>query len=113
MTRSGDLTERIAFDQRVETDDGYGGKIGGFEEQFVVAAEIVYLRGGEQVMAARMEGRQPVIIRIRSSSDAWSIDTNWRARDARYGTEYAIKSVAPARDDARFVDITAVTGEEA
>lgn len=91
--RAGDLRARIAFDQRAVSTDVYGGQQGDFVEDFVVAAKITPRFGGEEVMAARLAGRQPVTIMIRYSSDAVSVTEAWRARDARSGALYNIRSI--------------------
>jgi len=92
MVRAGQLRERIAFDKRRETDDGAGNLEGAFEEQFVVWAEVLRLRGGEGVIAARLEGKQPVVITVRQSAATRLIKADWRARDKRTGEEFALVS---------------------
>lgn len=105
------LQDRVAFDKRVTIEDEYGATIGDFEEQFVVAASFQYLKGGESVLAARLTGTQPVIIRVRSSSDTVQIATDWRARNARDDTVYNIKSIMPAPINGDFLDVLATAGE--
>ncbi|WAP67227.1 head-tail adaptor protein [Jiella pelagia] len=98
MAEAGLLNERIAFDEKVATQGEGGGTVSGFAEQFVVAARRRYLRGGEGVQAARLEGRQPVVLTIRRSSQSQGITPEWRARDARSGVVYEIRSVEPSED---------------
>lgn len=107
------LRDRVAFDKHTTADDGYGGTIAAFAEQFVVAAGFQYLKGGESVLSARLTGTQPVIIRVRKSSQTDQIKTDWRARDARAGTVYNIKSIMPAPINGYFLDIMATSGEAA
>jgi head-tail adaptor len=94
-TGAGRLDQRIAFDQRVEFDDGSGNTVGDWETQFAVAGEIVWQRGGEAVMAARLAERQPLTIRVRKSSDTIRIAPAWRARNIRSGEEFQIRTVTP------------------
>lgn len=109
MPGAGRLSERIAFDAVTTAADGYGGTIEGFAEQFVVWAGRKFLRGGEGVQAARLEGRQPVILTIRASSQTRVITTDWRARDTRSATVYNIRSVEPSEDRA-FLDLLCESG---
>lgn len=93
MIGAGALRERFSFEKRSAIDDGMGNpEAGHFTTQFTVwAAEIQPRFGSEQVMAARLEGRQPITIRIRQSSETRQITTDWRA--ARNGVVYNIRSI--------------------
>lgn len=106
---SGDLRERVAFDMRAQVDDGYGNHQAGFAEVFTCRAGFTYLRGSEAVIAARLEGRQPIVVRIRASEQAKQIGPDWRMRDLRTGEEYAVRSAAPT-PDRQFVDIMVESG---
>jgi head-tail adaptor len=110
----GDLRERIVFEARVAVDDAAGAREGEFIDQFTLAARIQPLRGGEEVMAQRLEGVQPVIILVRASTISRRIAADWRARDDRNGMTYAI--TAPPVDmleDRRFLTILAATEKAA
>jgi SPP1 family predicted phage head-tail adaptor len=106
-----ELRERITFSQRGASDDGYGGQTGEFADQFTVAARVRPLKGGEQVMASRLQGLQPVVITVRYSSQTVLIEADWQARDARTGKVYAV-TAPPANTDERrkFLDILATEG---
>jgi head-tail adaptor len=92
----GDLRDRVTFAQPASSTDEYGNVESGFEDQFTVAASILYVRGGEQVMAARLEGRQPVVLTIRSSSQSEQIGPGWKATDARDDSRiFNIRSIQP------------------
>ncbi len=111
---TGRLRERIAFDRRVEVDDGAGNTVGDWAEQFAAAARVMPLRGSEAVQAARLAGRQPVVITIPMSRQARAIGPDWRARDVRSGAVYAI--TAPPADmgeRGQYLDIFATTGAAA
>ncbi len=109
----GNLRHRVAFDARSDVADDYGGTEAGFVEQFIVAAGIEARLGGEQVMAARLTGKQPVTITVRQSGQTRRIDTGWRARDVRTDVVYAIRSVVDPDDKRMYLDILAETGVEA
>ncbi len=97
MPGAGDLRERIAFEMRVDADDGAGNRKGKFVEQFVCWAAVTAFRGGgEEVSAARLAGRQPVVIKVRWGARTKRITTAWRARDANTGEIYNIRTKPPA-----------------
>ncbi len=86
-TRPGQMKSRVRFDKRgTATNDGYGNIISEFAEQFTRSAEIKPLKGGETVMAARLEGKQPALIIVRRDSLTLTINTNWRCAEIVDGT---------------------------
>jgi head-tail adaptor len=109
---SGQLFERVAFDERANVSDGEGNVEGEFVEQFTCRAGFTFLRGGETVIAGRLEGRQPVVVRVRSSSNTREIAPDWRMRDLRTGKEYAVRSVIPTQDRL-FIDVAVESGTPA
>jgi SPP1 family predicted phage head-tail adaptor len=114
MTASGDLRDRMRFEKRALSDDGYGNTVAGaFEAQFTRWAEIVPARGSEQVIAARLEGVQPVTVRVRWDSQTGSITTDWRAVDTRSGRVYAIKTAADPDRRREWMEMLCVAGEAA
>ncbi|MFC7399586.1 phage head closure protein [Chelatococcus sp. GCM10030263] len=108
---AGDLRERFAFDEREETTDDVGNTVGSWVERFVTAARVRPLKGGEAVMADRLQGRQPVVITIRYFQAAAAVTPAWRARDARSGRLYNITAVANMDEHRRYLDLLATTGE--
>lgn len=62
-------------------------------------------------MAQRLQGVQPVTIRVRSHAATRSVDASWRAVDARSGAIYAIISppinVSQKND---YIDMLATSG---
>ena len=106
---AGKLTERVSLSKRGEVEDGYGNTVGGWVVQFETAAGFVHLRGGEAVMAARLENRHPVVIRIRTSTAARAVEAEWMLTDKRSGVEYAIKDVTPTVDR-KWVDLLCERG---
>lgn len=112
---AGKLTERYTFAKRTDTStdspagDGYGNFEGSWSDQFTVWAERTFLRGGEDVLAARLEGRQPIILRIRRSSDTEQITTDWRATDTRRSKVYNIRTVSET-PDRQWIDLLVESG---
>ena len=105
----GRFYHRVAWDRRDVADDGYGNEVADWAEQFQTRAGFTFLRGSEAVIAARLEGRQPVIVRVRVSSQTRQITTDWRMRDARTGEVYAVRSIIET-DDRAYRDITVERG---
>ncbi|MDW9523798.1 head-tail adaptor protein [Sinorhizobium meliloti] len=81
---AGRMPQRLHFQKRSIVDDSYGNEVAGpFETVFTTAAELIPLRGGEPVQAARLVGVQPYTVRIRSCAAAREVTTSWRIVDAR------------------------------
>ena len=99
---AGKLIEHVAFDERQMVPNGYGAKQAGFVEQFRIRAEFEFLRGSEQVIAARLEGKQPVLIRVRQNDQTRRIKPDWQIRDLRSSIAYAIRAISPTPDRASF-----------
>jgi head-tail adaptor len=106
---AGDLNELVAFDSPSETVDDYGGVATAFLEAYRCRAHFRYLRGGETVQASRLEGRQPVVVTIRTSALARTITTDWRMRDTRRWHTYNIRSIVPSADRA-WLELTCEKG---
>ncbi|OWK25068.1 hypothetical protein AJ87_15165 [Rhizobium yanglingense] len=66
---SGQLYQRVAFDERALSSDGHGNEENDFVQQFECRADFTFLRGGETVIAGRLEGRQPIVVRVRANSN--------------------------------------------
>jgi head-tail adaptor len=114
MTTAGELRHRVAFDKRQDVNpdapEDLGNTVSVFVEQFVVSAKVQAKFGGEAVVAARLQGQQPVTIVVRQSSKTLLIQTDWRARDAREGTEYAIRSIVDPDDGGAWLELLCQTG---
>jgi head-tail adaptor len=92
-TGAGELRQRITFAERNTIEDEFGNVSTGWVTRFTVSADLWPRLGGETIEAARLAGRQPVIIRVRRSPDTKQIKTDWKATDAD-GNEYNIRTVA-------------------
>ena len=108
---AGSLSERIGFEAEVEGDDGYGGVIIGFAEQFVEPARLEPRVGSEPVIASRLQGIQPFTMTIRSNERTRTITPAWRARNKRTGVVYAIKSVVNIDERNQWIELLVVEGE--
>lgn len=116
--RDAPLIERVAFDSRQEIDDGAGNFEGKFVQVFECRAAFVYLRGTEAVIAARLEGRQPIVVRVRRNSMTSQIDHDWQMRNLRdsawegeywNGPTYAVRSIIPT-ENRLYLDIAVERG---
>lgn len=98
------LTERVRLARRIETNPDHpldlGNTRSAWVDQGMVAAEFIHLRGGEAVIAGRLQGRHSQIIRVRASALTREIATDWQVTDARTGTVYAVRDVTPEVDRA-------------
>lgn len=80
--RIGELRHRITFQKAELVDDEYGGQTQTWVDKGTVFAKFQYLKGGEEVMAARLQAKQPAIITVRSDGVTRQADPTWRIRDA-------------------------------
>lgn len=101
------LYERVTFD--APSYDAQGVQDGWTEGAYSCRAHFRYLRGSEAVMAARLDGKQPIVATIRRGSKADTITTDWVLKDARRGTVYNIRTIVPT-DDRAWLEITAESG---
>lgn len=108
--QAGRLDRRLRFDSPKQVSDGAGNYTDGWEEQFSVAANRKWLRGGESVLAARLESRQPAIITIRNSTDARRITADWRCVDVRDGRQYAIRENPKESDNGGYLEFLVEAG---
>lgn len=86
--QAGDLHYLVAFLKREAINDGMGNTVGEkLIEQFQCRSAYRHLRGGESVMASRLEGRHVQVITVRASSETRKITTDWVVRDVRASSE--------------------------
>lgn len=91
MIGAGRLDQRLQFQSPAPLDDGAGNTTDGFQPQFETAAGIRFLRGGETVLAARLEQTAPLLITVRASTNTRQITGDWRAVDMRTRAVYQVK----------------------
>ncbi|WP_275790549.1 phage head completion protein [Pararhizobium gei] len=122
MIDAGQMIYSVAFDRPQMQDDGHSGVIEGWSPDDQAVKEYAafrFLRGGETVMAARLSGRQPIVVTVYDNAQTRQIDETWRMRNARNGgfdgdgnwtgTEFNIRAIVPT-DDQQFLEITVEGG---
>lgn len=114
MNGAGQLRERIRFERRTETDDGFGNRRGAWSAVLTVPASVKYLAGREQVIASALEGVSPVEVVVRWISmlaeGADRLTAADRMVSERSGEVFNIRSVMldPKR---RYLTVLAETGD--
>lgn len=107
---AGGLYYRIDCQKREAIDDGMGNEISGpWTTIFSTRAAYRHLRGGEAVMASRLQNKHPMIITVRRSSDTMQITADWRVVDSRDGKIYAVRDITP-ENDRQFVSLLVESG---
>jgi head-tail adaptor len=103
---------RLLFQRRPNEEDEYGNpQSGAFETIFEEMAELVPLKGTESVIAERLTGVQPYVVRVSSNSRTRAVDASWRLVDARKQTRvFNITSIADMDQKNRDLDILAREG---
>lgn len=104
---AGDLKDRVRFDSR--SPDPNGDPLGPFSPGFTVWAKVDYLRGSEVAVAQRLEGRQPVSVTVRDSTQARTINAGMQMVNVRTGETYNVTAASPARE-AGYRNILALSG---
>ncbi|MDH0126675.1 head-tail adaptor protein [Brucella intermedia GD04153] len=96
---AGTLYYKVECQSREKIDDGMGNEISGpWETRFTTRAAFRHLRGGETVMASRLQNKHPMIITVRRSSNTMQITTDWILVDSRNGKVYEIRDITPELD---------------
>ncbi len=123
VNSAGDLRSKVAFQRRKElvTDqeksDRYGNALGEWETVIECRARLQPRLGSEEVVAARLQGKQPYILTVRSSKASREVTPAWRAYDARAGMKadgvtpkrlFDIKSVSNVDERDQFLDFLVV-----
>lgn len=76
--RAGDLTKRAQFQRPEKGRDEDGNQIIAYPVVFEAWANLRPLRGGESVMASRMQSKTPAIVTFRTSTQARAVTSEWR-----------------------------------
>ncbi|MCJ8138602.1 phage head closure protein [Falsirhodobacter halotolerans] len=99
---------RATFLEPVEDRDADGQIIQRYDERFHDRVSLRFLRGGENVMEARMQSRNPVIIGMRDSARARRVTSEWRVRiDGRL---YDVREEPRPTEDRRNLEMLAEAG---
>lgn len=91
--------EQAKFQMRANVDDGFGNKVGVWTDRFDERVSIRYLRGSEAVMAARLEGWQPIVVTVRANDMTDRVTTDWRV--IVKGTPYNVREPLRPTDQRR------------
>ncbi|ALJ98223.1 phage head-tail adaptor [Brucella inopinata BO1] len=107
---AGSLYYKVALLKREDVDDGMGNTVGQeWVEQFQTRAEFIHLRGGEAVIAGRLQGKHTQVIRVRNSSNTRLISTDWMLRDVRTGKSFNIRDIEH-EVNRQFIALTCESG---
>ena len=101
----------LRFDSREQVADGRGNPVSGeWIERFKRKARIQPRLGGETIVAARLEGKEPVFITVRRDPKTITITSDWRAVEVIGGKVYALQPAVDMAQDNRFLTIQGVAG---
>ena len=107
---AGQLQELLAAESRSPIDDGMGNEISGpWAEQSLHPASLVARRGGEAVIAGRLQGTVNYMVTARYSVSCAAVTTDHRFRDAHSGQTYNILTAIP-RPKRDYIDFDVVAG---
>ena len=107
-----DLYYKVDCQKEDDSVDELGNPVpgaGGWQTQFSVRAAYRHLRGGESVIAARLQGQHTQVITVRASAQTRQITTDWRLVDARDGTVFNIRDVT-AETDRQWISLLCERG---
>lgn len=108
---AGSLREKFTIRRATLTDDGYGGQTETWADYLTAPAAITFSRGGEAVIAARLQAQQPAILRIRTSAAARDIKPTDKAVNARTGEVFNIREYPrEARDSRGYLEFLVQAG---
>jgi len=111
MLDIGKMDYLVVFEEPgVITDEGYGNTTQGWGNPVTADAAFRFLRGGETVQAARLSGRQPIVVTVHDTAATRAIDTSWRMRTPRDGKVYNIRSGPVPTDNHQYLEFTVEAG---
>ena len=99
--------------QRDEATPDWSGHPGepDWKDQFTIWGNIVFMRGGEAVMSARLTARQPAILTLRNSSQARGIKPSDRVKNARTGEIFNIREKPrESKENRGFLEVLVESG---
>ncbi|MDM9619083.1 phage head closure protein [Rhizobium sp. S96] len=106
---AGKLYFAVAFEERQDLDDGAGNVSSGWVERFQSRAGYIDMRGGEAVIASRLQGQHTLVVFVRASSQSKSVTSDWRIRDNRDGRIFNIRDITITPDRA-WIDFLCQSG---
>ncbi|MBL4767636.1 MAG: head-tail adaptor protein [Rhodobacteraceae bacterium] len=105
----GAMRHAVAFDERGTASDGAGGTSTNWVESFSCRAEFIHLRGGESVIASRLEGKHVQVIRVRAFLASKLVTTDWRVRNTRNSDVFNVRDITPS-NDGRYLEFLCEKG---
>lgn len=106
--RTKPMHDQAIFERRSNVQDGYGNHIGAWVPAFTRWCSVKALRGGEAVIASRLQGRQPVIVTVRSDPETDQIDPEMRA--TINGRIYNVRELPRLTEDRLYLEFLCETG---
>ena len=106
--RTKPLRDQAIFERRSNEQDGFGNYIGEWVPAFTRWCSVNALRGGESVIASRLQGRQPVIVTVRNDPDTDTIEPEMRATID--GRTYNIREMPRLTEDRLYLEFLAESG---
>lgn len=120
--RPGRLDKRAIFEKREQVTDGAGNHVGVWpgemrsdgttrpvdDFEFRRWCHVHYLRGGETVMAGRLQGKQSVIVTVRKDPETETITPDWRLLIS--GVAYNIREPSRPSDNRLYYELLAENG---
>lgn len=104
---AGRLTKRATLLEPIEAVDADGQVVQSWADRGTVWCNWTPRRGGEGVMQARIESRNPAIITVRASALTRRITSEWRVRID--GREFEVKEDPTETPDRAFLEFYAET----
>lgn len=109
MAGAGGMTTQLLLQRRGLDENG--DPLGDWETAAQVSAEITWLRGGEAVMQARLQGQQPVVLRVYKTDITRQVTAAWRAVDLLDPAQvFAIQARTPSAKDPNCFELMAKMG---
>ena len=105
--RSGDLTTRASFCYPVLATDLDFNQVQAYPEAFSAWVNLRPLRGGESVMQARMQAKNPAIVTFRASRASREVTSEWRVLID--GRTYEVKEDPRETQDRAFLEVLVET----
>lgn len=102
---AGKLRDLLIFQQRAE--GASGDRTGTWTSEFGRWSQTIILKGGEGVLAQRIQGQQPTLLVVRACPETRQIDNSWRAVDERTRQVFDLSS-ATETDDRAWIEVLAV-----
>jgi head-tail adaptor len=112
MSAAGELNQKISFQRRTSTPDGFGNnELGWAALSGPFSARIRPINGKEEVLVGKLAGVQPFEIVVWSSTKTRAITVEDRAVNARTGQAYDITAIQNPDERNGFLSMLAKAGD--